>query len=298
MIFVSDNDIQNLNISPATCVEWVKEAFLIKKDCQLPTKVHVHPQGDDFITTMPCLLPPAYNTFGVKVVSRIAGRTPSLMSNLTLYDAKSGEITALMDSNWITNMRTGAVAALSIKTLRKHDAAKYAFMGLGQIAKATMKCLAEITADETLHIRLLRYKDQAEKFRECFSNYPNLKFEIVDNINSLVKDADVVVSAITSADGLIVSDPSLFAPGTLLVPVHTRGFQNCDTVFDAVFGDDYDHIKGFKHFNQFKSFTEIADALSGFHPGRMSDMERIISYNYGIALHDVFYANKIYNNIR
>ena len=54
---IQQEQIDALNIDPATCVEWVKEAFLMKDNIQMPAKMSVHPQGEDFITSMPCLLP-------------------------------------------------------------------------------------------------------------------------------------------------------------------------------------------------------------------------------------------------
>jgi ornithine cyclodeaminase len=77
------------------------------------------------------------------------------------------------------------------------------------------------------------------------------------------------------------------------VPIHTRGFQNCDTTFDKVFADDTGHVQGFKYFNQFKHFAEISDVLKGENIGRSSDDERILSYNIGLGLHDVYFASKI-----
>ena len=35
-----------------------------------------------------------------------------------------------------------------------------------------------------------------------------------------------------------------------MVPVHTRGFSNCDLFFDKVFADDYGHVKHFKYFDK------------------------------------------------
>lgn len=293
MKIISDEEIIKLNISPLTCVEWVKESLLIKGDCQLPHKIPVHPRGSDFITTMPCLLPAAYSCFGVKVVSRTAGRKPALRSSLTMYDTKSGEVSALMDSNWITDMRTGAMAALAVETLSKTGASVYAFMGLGHIARATMKCLAAMTAERKITVKLLRYKEQAEKFAEEFAQCTHVGFEIADSVDALVQGTDVLISAITDAKGLIVENVEKFPDGLLLVPVHTRGFQNCDTVFDKIFGDDFAHISGFQYFDQFKSFTEIGDVLSGKAVGRDNDSQRIIAYNYGLALHDVYFAYKI-----
>lgn len=294
MLNITEEQIQALNISPKTCVQWVREAFLLKPQCQLPAKVHVNPQGSDFITTMPCLLPNDVHKFGVKVVSRVKGRKQSLKSNLMLYDSISGEMDALMGADWITSMRTGAVATLAIRTFRKNGTKVYSMIGLGTIARATMTCMLNEFADEHLTVRLMRYKDQAERFADEYKGYKNVTFTIVDTIDELVKNADVLVSAITSADGMLIDDINKLSPGFLLVPIHTRGFQNCDRVFDKIFGDDYDHICGFKYFNEFKYFAEIGEVLTQQKEGRSNNAERIISYNYGIGLHDVYWANKVY----
>ncbi|MBR5594882.1 MAG: ornithine cyclodeaminase [Alistipes sp.] len=295
---ITNSEIVALNISATECVDWVREAFIMKSECQLPAKISVHPTGNDFFTTMPCLLPKEYGRFGAKVVSRIVGRVPALKSDMMLFDSNNGELLALVDCDWITAMRTGAVAALAIKTFRNSTAKEYAFIGLGSTARATLTCLLESCKDEQLNIRLFKYKDQAEKIVEEYKHYPNATFTIVDNTADLVRGADVVVSCITDASGLLVEDESLFKPGVLVVPVHTRGFQNCDTTFDKVYADDTDHVKGFKYFSEFKEFHQIEEVLKGEVKGRESDSERILSYNIGLGLHDVLYASRIYDMLK
>lgn len=293
MKVITSDQISALNISPETCVEWVRESFLMKEKCQLPPKISIHPRGNDFINTMPCLLPEEYHTFGCKIVSRIKGNHPALKSDMMIFDTRSGEMEALVNADWITAMRTGAVAALAINTLRKKESNVYSFVGLGAMAHATLDCLLATNRESNATIRLKRYKDQAEKTIEKYSDFSDVKFEIVETMDELVCGADVVVSAITDAQGLLVDDTDLFKPGVLLVPVHTRGFQNCDTVFDRVIVDDEGHVKGFRYFNKFKNFAELSDVLSGKDSGRMSDKQRIISYNIGLGLHDVVFGTKI-----
>ena len=232
--------------------------------------------------------------FGIKEVHRIAGAVPSLGSDMMLYDAKTGELLALVDCDWITTMRTGAVAALSAKTLRKKNATTYGIVGLGNTARATMLCVLEQEPNKFFDVKLLRYKKQAEAFAERFADYKNVRFEIVDDINNLARMSDVFVSCITSANGLLVEKEETFQPGVTVIPVHMRGLQNCDTTFDRVFGDDTNHIKGFKYFSQYKDYNEIGEVLAGRDPGRKSESQRIIDYNYGLGLHDVVYASKIY----
>lgn len=215
-------------------------------------------------------------------------------SDMLLYNTNNGELLALVDCDWITTMRTGAVAAVSAKALRRSDAHIYGMVGLGNTARATLLCALEEEPEKHFDVKLLRYKNQAELFMERFKNYKNVSFEIVDNINEMARMADVFISCITSANGLLVEDEKNFQPGVTVIPVHMRGLQNCDTTFDRVFGDDTDHVKGFRFFPQYKDYNEIGEMLAGRDPGRKSDVQRIISYNYGLALHDVVYASKIY----
>lgn len=294
MQIITAQDIEKLQISPSQCVNWVREVFEMKDRCQLPPKVSLHPQGTDFFNTMPCLLPPEFETFGCKIVSRIAGAHPALKSEIMLFDTKNGKMKALLNADWITAMRTGAVAALAIDTLRHKNASIYSFIGLGVIGRATLDCLLETNHDRNITIRLKRYKDQAEKILSEYSQkYPHVFFEIVDTIDQFVSGADVVVSCVTEAKELLVNDVQLFKPGVLVVPVHTRGFQNCDTIFDKVFADDEGHVKGFKYFDKFKKFGELSEVLKGKIYGRENDNERILSYNVGIGILDVFFANNI-----
>ena len=129
---------------------------------------------------------------------------------------------------------------------------------------------------------------------ERFRDYPNVTFTVCDDVKELIGTSDVIVSCITEADGLLCDDDSMYREGCLVVPVHTRGFQNCDLFFDKVYADDTAHVCGFKYFSKFKQFAEIQEVISGLKPGRESDKERILSYNIGLGLHDVVYASKIY----
>lgn len=298
MKIISQQKIRSLGITPNQCVQWIYESFAQKEKSQLPAKISVHPTDTDFFTSMPCLLSQkkdeTHRFFGIKEVHRIEGAVPSLGSDMLLYDANTGNLLALLDCDWITTMRTGAVAAVAAKTLRKSNAECYGFVGLGNTARATLLCILEAEPQKHFKVTLLRYKNQAEEFIDRFCTYRNVSFEIVEDIHQLVKNVDVFISCITSANGLLIEDEKAFKPGITVIPVHMRGLQNCDTTFDRVLGDDTEHVKGFRFFSQFKNYNEIGEVLAGRDPGRQSDEQRIINYNYGLALHDVVFASKIY----
>ena len=288
-------DIVKMGISPLQCIDWVRESFMMKYEATLPPKISIHPQGDDFFNTMPCLLPSRFGRFAVKVVHRIQGGEPALGSDILLYDSVTGNLLAVIDGDWITNMRTGAVAALSASVMKASGVNEYSFIGLGNTARATALCILENNRDSMVTFRLLQYKDQAHLFAERFKDYSNLKIETVSSIDQLVSQSMVLISCITSASGLLCPDDSLYRAGMLLIPVHTRGFQNCDLFFDKVFGDDTGHVQGFRYFDRFKHYDELSQVLLGNNPGRENDAERIICYNIGLGLHDAVFASHIYD---
>lgn len=295
MKIISFNDIKGLQISPLQCLEWAKFILMNKYNCTLPPKISMKMENDIFVNTMPSFIP-TINRYGVKIVSRYPLRTPSLISEIALYDSLNGETLALMDGTWITAMRTGAVAALSIQTFQKKDAYQYAFLGLGNTARATLLCLSELYKKKELHINLLAYKGQEKIFIERFKEYSNLKFQIYNNTEELINDSDVIISCITATNSLIAPD-ECFKEGVTLIPVHTRGFQNCDLFFDKIYADDTAHVNNFKYFNLFKYFNEVSKVLINEDLGRTSNTERILVYNIGISLHDIYFASQIYDLI-
>lgn len=296
MKVISFDKITEMAVSPLQCYEWVSEMISSKKNALLPAKISLKPDIPGvFYNTMPAVLPQA-NWAGVKLVTRYPKRAPSLDSQLLLYDLETGRNLALLDGNWITTMRTGAVAAHSIKLLAKKNFCEIGMIGLGNTARASLEVLLALYPERNFTIRLKKYKDQHKSFMERFNFHDNIHFSCVDTFEELVSGSDVIISAATVFEQDICAD-EYFKEGVLVVPIHTRGFTNCDLFFDKIYADDVNHVKGFKNFSYFKFFSETADVVNGINPGRESDRERILAYNIGIAVHDIYFAGKLYQMI-
>ena len=116
--------------------------------------------GKAFYNIMPCLIHNVNGVVGgVKVVTRYPERIPSLDSKILLFNADSGEFLALMDGNWITAMRTGAVAAHSVIHFAKTDWNTVGIIGLGNVARASMLMLASKTLDKLLTVKFAYFID-------------------------------------------------------------------------------------------------------------------------------------------
>ena len=293
MKVITHKDIMDLNISPKECYEVVLESFKAKDKCVLPAKASMIQSGHIFYNIMPSLNP-EIQAGGVKVVTRYPSRIPSLDSQIYLYDMKDARLKAILDGNYITAMRTGAVAALAIETYGIENYKSIAIMGLGVTASAIMNVLTYTTRNRNIKIKLLRYKDQAEKFIEKYKGFKQFEFEICDTHKELIEESDVIISSVTFTDKNFAKF-EWFKEGVLLLPVHVMGFGNVDYLFDKVHVDDPDHLHHMENYEKFKAFGQLSDVITGKIEGRVNEKERIVSYNIGLSIHDIAFANKVYD---
>ena len=296
MKIINDKEIEKLNISNQQILEWVKLAFLSKRDSMLPHKVSItFDKGTKFYNTMPTIMP-TISSSGVKIVSRYPERHPSIQGHILLYELRDGAPLAMMDATWITAKRTGAVAYLALKTLAKRDFQSVAVIGLGQTGQSFLEMFMSDKSNQSKLIKLKNYKNHTGKVVEKLRMNGFNNIEICEDNQTLIENSDVIVSAVTFAGELIGKD-EWYKSGVLVIPIHTRGFQNCDLFFDRVLADDIEHVRDFGHFDKFKNFTELDKVLHKEKSGRISDEECILSYNIGIALHDIYIARMIFNKL-
>jgi ornithine cyclodeaminase/alanine dehydrogenase len=300
MKYISFDDINNLNISPKNCIDWVDSALRIKDQSILPAKISLHPATDSFITTMPIIIP-IIDSCGVKIVTRKPDRTPSLDSEIILYSLKNLNSLAIMDGNWITAARTGAVAVHTIQNFAVEKFETIALIGLGNTCRMTIKILLSVYEDRPLKLKLKKYKTQHDGFIEYvkkFAKNPKrITFEVFDSNEELVTDSDIVISAVSFTENDFCA-PKYYKQGCLIIAIHTRGFMECDLQFDKVVFDDYDHVKHFKYADKWVCSAPVSEIIMGRAAGRVNDGERIIAYNIGLALHDIYYAKKIYDLLK
>ena len=292
MKIIDFDTIKNKNIDIMDYFKWAEHVLLNKKDFILPPKISMKKEDNIFINIMPSIID-SEQVAGVKVVSRYPKRTPSLNSQILLYDSNTGTDLALMDGNIITAYRTAAVANIALEKLAISDYNTVSIIGLENIAYAFMNIFNE-RIDHKIKMKVFKYKDQAEKFVERYKNNNNIIFEIIDTYEKMIKDSDVIISCVTSVDENFGKD-EWYKEGCLIIPIHTLGFQNCDLFFDKVIVDDIGHVRHFKYFDKFKDVHELTDVLINEKNGRANNQERIIAYNIGNSIFDIYFAKKIYD---
>ncbi len=295
---ISASDINKLNISPLEYYHWVDEVLVHFNEYILPVKTRIPLRTEDYFNVMPCVLP-SLGYMGLKVVTRSEKRrangNPNIDGDILLYDYDSCNLKALMDGGLITTIRTAAIAVHSMLHLT-NNYPTIAMVGLGNIGTYIGKILFELIKDKHVKVKLYRYKDHAERFLEQFNHYGNLTFEICDSYDSLMNESDVVFSSVTFMEQDFC-DSSIYKRGCTVIPVHMRGFKECDKMFDHVITSDLESIKKFQNYDKMKRLSLLNDVINGVVAVRNDSSERVIVYNLGIALYDLYFASRIYDRI-
>ena len=118
-----------------------------------------------------------------------------------LEDLKTGQ-QAILDAEWITNMRTGAAGALGVHYLAHKPVHTVAVLGTGRIAQALVLC-----CDVLLHPQVIRVTSRSHDRRRAFVQTitPQIQahLEAVDDITSCVKDAQAILTAVPTPNPVL-----------------------------------------------------------------------------------------------
>lgn len=282
-------------------IRWIDTALREKADYTLPPKIHISQTEGDYYNVMPCICE-GKNIAMVKMIGRHRikrGESRSvMMGDILLYESDTGILKALIDGEYITTLRTGLTAAHSARLFTRKDFQTVGLIGLGNIMtvciRSFISLLREEGDDRVITLKLIRYHGHEERIMKLLEGDKNIRFELRDSYESVIRDSDLVISAITKATENFAPD-DCFKEGVTVIPVCTLGFQNCDLFFDKVFTDEIEQIRGFKYFSHFEPITtNVSDVLNGLRPGRTNNTDRILVYNYGIAIHDLVLAENIW----
>jgi alanine dehydrogenase len=265
------------------------------------TAIPVGPPGQ-YLGLMPALLPGSAG-LGAKLVSVVPSNPARGLSShigvVVLFEPGTGELRAVMDARYITEVRTAAVSALSVRLMARPDASRLGIIGAGVQARSH---LALLEATRVLTSVRVWSPDAAEveRFARDLSDRRHVDVRPASSPADAVESADLVVLATAAerpvvqsgwvADGAhVVSvgacrphqremDPRLVARGRLVVDSREAALvESGDVVMGVAEGHfDATHIAG-----------ELGEVAAGTVPGRTDDRQVTIFKSLGLAVEDV-----------
>jgi ornithine cyclodeaminase/alanine dehydrogenase len=313
LLYLSRKNVEDLDITMKEVIKVVDHGFRLKGQgkTEMPPKPGIHPRTNAFIHAMPAYVKEV-EAAGLKWVggypTNVERGLPYITGLLILNDPDSGIPIAVMDSAWITAMRTGASVGISAKYLARQTSTTAALLGCGVQARTSLRALVEVLP-ELSQVRCYDlYPEAAKRFMgEMNSVFPRLTMIACASPDEMIEGADVVVTAIP-----IASEPKpalragMLKKGGLGVSLDydaawaSSAMKECDKFVS----DDVRQLLSTKKEGVFfkgipeKIYAELGELAAGLKPGRENPSERIFSMNMGIAVDDMVTAKLIYERAR
>jgi ornithine cyclodeaminase/alanine dehydrogenase len=226
---------------------------------------------------------------------------PYIRGMILLIDPRTGQFKAVMDGAEITNMRTGAQAAVALKYLHDKKSIKIGLYGAGMQGRFQTRAISQLFNIEELKVYDIR-RESSEKFVEDMKDIVAGNIKIVDFPREAA-DGDAVICVTQSKDKFVKND--WIKPGTILFTMGS--YQECEDEFilsaDKIIVDHIGqclHRGALKELNSKGKITEtniyatIGEVAAGKKKGRDSEKDRILCIPIGTGAMDVAVATVVY----
>jgi ornithine cyclodeaminase/alanine dehydrogenase-like protein (mu-crystallin family) len=178
--------------------------------CEVPLRHTHHLETADGLPAGTVLIMPAWRPggrLGIKTVNVFPGNAarglPGLHATYTLFDACTGQPLAMLDGDEITTRRTVAASALAASCLARTDVRRLLVVGAGRLARWVPAALQAVRP--TLQqVQVWNHRPAtAQRLAACWRHEDGLDAEVVTDLESAVRGADLVSCVTLSTAALI-----------------------------------------------------------------------------------------------
>lgn len=258
------------------------------------------PQSTGLMALMPSYAAGAY---GVKIVcvfadNRARGIDPH-QGAVLVFSGETGELLAVVDASAVTAIRTPAVSALAARLLARRDAQELAVIGAGLQGRGHARALALVRPLRGIRVYDLA-SERATVFAREIQAELGLPVEAVASARDAVRGADLVVTTTNSREPVLRGE--WLEPGMHVCAVGASTPMERELDVEAVarsslFADRRESVE-----NESADYleavragsigpghvrAELAELVSGAHPGRVAADEITLFKSLGLAVEDL-----------
>jgi alanine dehydrogenase len=223
-----------------------------------------------------------------------------------LYEMPTGDLLALIEADYMGQLRTGAASGVATKYLARKNARVAAIIGTGGQAKTQLEAIAAVRKLESARA-YGRDAAKREKFCKEMSERVGIPVQASASATDAVRGADIVCTATTAAQP-VVSGADL-SPGAHINAIGANHAHKRELDDEAVASADIIVVDSVEQSRQeagdliiafhgdeicWTGVKKLSEIVAGKASGRTSDTELTLFKSNGIASWDLAVAMKVY----
>lgn len=227
-----------------------------------------------------------------------------------LFDARSGELCALIEADYLGQVRTGAASGFATRVLARPGARTVGIIGTGLQARTQLEAVALARKLEIVRA-FGRDAARREKFAKDMTARLGVPVAAVASAEEAVRDADIVITSTTASKPVL--EGRWLRPGAHINAIGSNFAEKQELDAEAVGRCDViaadsveqskieagDLIQAFgRDGSRWAGVRELADIVTGKAPGRTNQDQITLFKSNGIAIEDVVVGGRIYEIAR
>jgi len=227
-----------------------------------------------------------------------------------LFRAESGEMVALIEADYLGQMRTGAASGVATRVMAREDARTVGIIGTGLQARTQLEAVAFARKPERVRA-FGRDSQRRETFAKEMTKRLGVAVTPVSSAEEAVRGADVLITSTTSKTPVV--EGRWLERGTHInaigvnyaekSEIDAEAVRRCDLIAaDSVEQSKIeagDLIQGFgDDASRWAAVRELSEIVAGKIPGRTSRDQITLFKSNGIAIEDIVVGGRIYELAR
>jgi len=227
-----------------------------------------------------------------------------------LFDARSGEMCALIEADYLGQMRTGAASGVATRVMARADASRVGIIGTGLQARTQLQAVALARKLEWVRV-FGRDLARREEFARAMRTQLALPVTAVSSAEEAIRGSEIVITVTTASRPVV--EGRWLAPGMHLNAVGSNFAEKQELDAEAVNRSDVvaadsieqskieagDLIQAFGgDSSRWASVRELADIVAGKTPGRTNQNQITLFKSNGLAIEDVVVGGRVYEIAR
>lgn len=298
--------LEKLGFTMHDIVGSLEEAFRVKAQGNviMPPKVFFHRGGDRFYSAMVS----ASSDFGFGGCKWQSGDPenpprglPYIQGLYILTEDETGQVRAVIDAEWITAQRTAAASALVAKYQALSEAKRLGVLGCGLQGRKHVEAIKAVRPHLEECVCFDVRPDVQELFVQEMGEKHSLAVTSANNPEEVCRAAEILI---TGGPIEAVRRPTIESawinPGCLVVTIDYDAYITDEAIadMDIILSDDVGQIDEERRTNKRflgvpKLDTTLADLVAFGKGKRVSNTQKILGLNLGIALEDLAFAIEI-----
>jgi alanine dehydrogenase len=223
-----------------------------------------------------------------------------------LYDGKTGALLALIQADYLGQVRTGAASGVATQYMARHDAQEVGLFGTGKQARTQLLAVCKVRNIRHVHV----YSPNEERRRQFVMEMRELcscDIDFVPRPELAAQDKDIVITATSSREPVLSGN--WIAEGTHLnvigsnflgkAEVDAVAVRRCESIIvdskDQARLEAGDFVQALEEGSiHWADVHELGQVIVGRFTGRAHPQDVTMFKSLGIALEDIAVAAKVY----